>query len=43
MYNKVVIEITSEGYTKILYRTDGTTAESIETKRRNGMLTSDKS
>lgn len=26
-----------------LYRTDGTVAESIETKRRNGLLTSNKS
>lgn len=43
MYNKVTIEITPEGYTKTLYRTDGTAAESIETKRRNGMLISDKS
>lgn len=43
MYNKVTIEITPEGYTKILYRSDGTVAESIETKRRNGLLTSNKS
>lgn len=43
MYNKVVIEITPEGYTKTLYRTNGTVAESIETKRRKGRLTSNKS
>lgn len=43
MYNKVTIEITPEGYTKTLYRSDGTVAESIETKRRNGLLTSNKS
>lgn len=43
MYDKVVIEITPEGYTKTLYRSDGTVAESIETKRRNGLLTSNKS
>lgn len=43
MYNKVTIEITPEGYTKTLYRTDGTVAESIETKRRNGLLISNKS
>lgn len=43
MYNKVTIEITPDGYTKTLYWTDGTVAESIETKRRNGLLTSNKS
>lgn len=43
MYNKVTIEITPEGYTKTLYRSDRTVAESIETKRRNGLLTSNKS
>lgn len=43
MYNKVTIEITPDGYTKTLYRSDGTVAESIETKRgRNGLLTSNK-
>lgn len=44
MYNKVTIEITPDGYTKTLYKNDGTVAESIETKRRrNGRLTSNKS
>lgn len=43
MYDKVVIEITPDGYAKTLYRSDGTVAESIETKRRNGLLTSNKS
>lgn len=44
MYNKVIIEITPDAYTKTLYKNDGTVAESIETKRRrNGRLTSNKS
>ncbi|WP_370852128.1 hypothetical protein [Megasphaera elsdenii] len=44
MYNKVTIEITPDGYTKTLYKNDGTVAESVTMKRRkNGLLTSDKS
>lgn len=43
MYNKVVIEITLDEYTKTLYKNDGTIAESITMKRKNGILTSDKS
>lgn len=33
MYNKVIIEITPDAYTKTLYKNDGTVAESIETKK----------
>lgn len=43
MYNKVVIEITPDEYTKTLYKNDGNIAESITMKRKNGILTSDKS
>ena len=43
MYNKVVIEITPDEYTKTLYKNDGTIAESITMKRKNGILTSNKS
>lgn len=44
MYNKVVIEITPDEYTKTLYKNDGTVAESVTTKRhKNGLLTSNKS
>lgn len=44
MYNKVTIEITPDGYTKTLYKNDGTVAESVTMKhRKNGLLTSDKS
>lgn len=43
MYNKVIIEITPDEYTKTLYKNDGTVAESITMKRKNGLLTSDKS
>lgn len=44
MYNKVIIEITPDGYTKTLYKNDGTVAESVTMKRRKkGILTSDKS
>lgn len=34
MYNKVVIEITPDEYTKTLYKNDGTIAESITMKRK---------
>ena len=43
MYDKVVIEIMPNEYTKTLYKNDGTIAESITWKRKNGILTSDKS
>ena len=44
MYNKVIIEITPDGYTKTLYKNDGTVAESVTMKRRKkGLLTSNKS
>lgn len=36
MYNKVVIEITPDEYTKTLYKNDGTVAESITMKRKTG-------
>ena len=43
MYDKVVIEIMPNEYTKTLYKNDGTIAESVTMKRKNGILTSDKS
>lgn len=43
MYNKVVIEIMPNEYTETLYKNDGTIAKSITWKRKNGILTSDKS
>lgn len=43
MYDKVVIEIMPNEYTKTLYKNDGTIAESITWKLKNGILTSDKS
>ncbi|WP_287065719.1 hypothetical protein [Megasphaera sp.] len=43
MYDKVVIEIMPNEYTETLYKNDGTIAKSITWKRKNGILTSDKS
>lgn len=43
MYDKVVIEIMPNEYTETLYKNDGTIAESITWKRKNGILTCDKS
>ena len=43
MYDKVVIEIMPNEYTETLYKNDGTIAKSITWKRKNGILTSNKS
>ena len=43
MYDKVVIEIMPNEYTETLYKNNGTIAKSITWKRKNGILTSDKS